>query len=163
MRIAQKNKKISNETKQKISKATKRGNNANAKKVICDNIIFECQTDCSEYYGIKQQTMSRWLTGKIPMPQKFIDLGLRYLDDPAIIYESQKGFKDINGKRIICNNCIFHSIVKCAKYYNVNRATMNYWLLHLTSMPQKYIDLGLRYYNPEVDGDIEQYEQYIVS
>ena len=70
----------------------------------------------------------------------------------------------VRGKntRLVClNSKIFYSIAECARHCNVDRRIMNKWLLNPAKMPQEYIDLGLRYYNPEIDGDIEQYEQYI--
>lgn len=58
----------------------------------------------------------------------------------------------IRGKntRLVCiNNKIFYSIAECARYCNVNRRIMNKWLLNPVKMPQKYIDLGLRYATEE--------------
>lgn len=69
--------------KQRISlknQNNKRGNNAHAKIVICDNMIFECAKDCSEYYNLNYTQLSNWLTGARKMPQEWIDKGLRYLD-----------------------------------------------------------------------------------
>ena len=51
---------------------------SSSKKVICDNIIFNSIKDCAEYYGIKGYNMRNWLSGKSEMPQKFIDINLKY-------------------------------------------------------------------------------------
>ena len=52
----------------------------------------------------------------------------------------------------------FKSITECSKYYNIKRSTMAMWLLGENRMPQKFIELELRYYNEEIDGDYEQYK-----
>ena len=48
-------------------------------------------------------------------------------------------------KGIYCGGKIFPSVSACAKHYGENRTTMSAWLRGQNSMPQKYIDLGLRY------------------
>ena len=48
------------------------------KMIICDGKIFDSITDCANYYKIKIFTMSKWLIGKNPTPQNFIDMGLAY-------------------------------------------------------------------------------------
>ena len=67
------------------------------------------------------------------------------------------------GRKVVANNIIFNSVQDCSDYYNINTSTLYSYLNSTRTMPQKYIDLGLRYYNPEVDDDIEQYEQYIAN
>ena len=54
--------------------------NPNAKKVICDGKLYDSIKECADFYKIKPKTMSRWLNGKYPMPKKFIDLGLRFVN-----------------------------------------------------------------------------------
>ena len=129
----------------------------NVKKVICNGKIFDSINKCAKYYNITTSVMGEWLKQKCNMPQKFIDLGLRYLGDKTTIYTPQT----ITRKKVICDNKIFNSIKECSRYYTENYNTFYYWVTGKTSMPQKYIDLGLHYYNPKVDGDIKQYEQYI--
>ena len=62
----------------KIQDGKKRGNHNKAKKVFCDNMIFDCGVDCAEYYDIPYGRMKQWLSGKNKMPQDFIDKGLKY-------------------------------------------------------------------------------------
>ena len=127
------------------------------KKVVCDGKIFDNITECALYYDLKPSTMGKWLNKINGMPQKYIKLGLHYLNDNTVYY-SQTIPKS---RKIICGNQIFDTIRSCSKYYDENYTTFYNWLTNKNKTPQKYIDLGLRYYNPEVDGDIEQYEQYI--
>lgn len=58
--------------------AIKGGNNGRARKVYCNGMIFGCIKECAEHYRINNKTMSNWLTGCNKMPQRFVDLGLRY-------------------------------------------------------------------------------------
>lgn len=48
--------------------------------VICDGIVFECMEDCAKYYNVNSSTLSLYISGKYPMPKKWIDKGLRRLD-----------------------------------------------------------------------------------
>lgn len=48
--------------------------------VICDGIIFECMEDCAKHYNINSCTLSLYLSGKYPMPKKWIDKGLQKID-----------------------------------------------------------------------------------
>lgn len=73
------------ETKEKISKfrkekgLSKYGKNNHAKKVICDGIEYDCAQRCADYYNIKSSTLRSWLRGNRSMPEKFVNLGLRYI------------------------------------------------------------------------------------
>lgn len=49
------------------------------KKVICDGKEFESITKCAEYYGVRNNSMTSWLTGRVKMPKKFVILNLRYV------------------------------------------------------------------------------------
>lgn len=58
------------------------GNNPKAKKVVCDGVIFNCVRECAEHYNIKPRTMNSWFSNR-PMPQKFINMGLSYIEGVA--------------------------------------------------------------------------------
>ena len=81
-------KKHSEESKNKMSYVKKgkysNGDNPSAKKVVCDKKIFNCIKECAEYYGESYGCISRWLRGINKMPQKFIDLGLRYATEEDV-------------------------------------------------------------------------------
>lgn len=142
----EKNLKYLNKSNTKIKRQNKN------KKVICDGVIYESITECSCYYNIKLGTMVGWLINKNGMPKKFIDLGLRYLDDDKTIYKENK-----QTIAVICENKIFETIKKCSKYYGKNAGTISRWLSGKYKMPQQYIDLGLRYATEE---DLNTYPLY---
>ena len=60
---------------------------------------------------------------------------------------AQTGSKNHNSKRVICDNIIFVSVKECADYYGENDKVMRNWLNGKRKMKQKFIELGLRYYN----------------
>ena len=47
-------------------------------RVICDGVVYETIKECADFYGMRQNRMSRWLTGVRAMPKKFKDMGLDY-------------------------------------------------------------------------------------
>lgn len=54
------------------------GNQRRAKKVFCENTIYDSIKYCAEHYNVKQSTMSYWLIGTHTMPTDFQEKGLRY-------------------------------------------------------------------------------------
>jgi group I intron endonuclease len=64
--------------------------------------------------------------------------------------------------KVILNNFVFLSVIDCkvycAKFYKekINTSMSSYLNGH-TKMPQKWIDRGLRYYNPETDSHLPIY------
>lgn len=147
------------------------GNNPNAKKVYCDEMIFKTGKLCSEFYNINYNTMRSWLQGRNKMPSEFIELGLRYATEedietyPICIKESENKIIEVEkrasfrrAKKIHCDKMIFKSIKQCAEFYEVDRRKMNNWLQYPTKTPSEFIELGLRYATQE---DIEKYHTYI--
>ena len=65
---------ISNALKGKIAK----GKHPNAKKTICEGIIFDCALDCANFYNINPTTMRSWLNKTNKMPQEWEEKGLMY-------------------------------------------------------------------------------------
>ena len=61
-------------------------------------------------------------------------------------------------KKVFCNGKIFTTAKECAKFYNVNYATMCNWLQGRRKVPSKFIELGLRFATEE---DINTYHLYI--
>ena len=163
---------VSDEVKLKIGKALKGkyvginshkyGKVVNNKKIICYDKIFNSIQECAIFYNEHHANISQWLRGMRTMPDKFKELNLSFYD----IEENNKKEENIKekiknnkkSKKIICDNRIFKSITECSKYYNIKRSTMAMWLLGENRMPQKFIELELRYYNEEIDGDYEQYK-----
>jgi hypothetical protein len=68
-----KQRKLSNQTRKKISKATCGGNHYKAIPIVCEKTgqIFGSGKELSEYTGIPSSTIRRWLNGTTPAPYTF--------------------------------------------------------------------------------------------
>lgn len=47
----------------------------------------------------------------------------------------QKG-KNSNAKKVVCGNKIFGTLTECSDFYNINRVTMNCWLIKRRNPPK---------------------------
>ena len=78
------NKDHTNEAKKKMSDIKKMtyqgGNHPQAKKVICDNIVYGSAVEASKALNINRNTLKCWLNGSNKMPKEWKDRGLRYFD-----------------------------------------------------------------------------------
>ena len=54
------------------------GDNAYARKVICDGIVFDSIKACAEYYGVNYGTFRGYMCDDSRKPQYFKDKGLSY-------------------------------------------------------------------------------------
>lgn len=131
------------------------GKNPRARKVVCDGITFDCIEDCAKHFGVGCGAMKMWLRGKNKMPEKFYEMGLQY-EGQSVLYNIQSGLRrgenHPNSKKIFCDGKIFDTLASCAKYLGVKPATMCAWLKGRNSMPQKFKDMGLAYWN---GGDVK--------
>ena len=59
--------------------------------------------------------------------------------------ESQKGGSNSAARKVICENKIYGCILECANYYGVGYSRMKAWLRGQNTMPQEWVDRGLRY------------------
>lgn len=111
------------------------------KSVICENMIFNTMRECEKYYGLKKNTVHRWLTGYNLMPKDFYDKGLNYINTPVNfkkeIIENKKG--------IVFDNIFFSTIIECANYIGVDRKTVGYWLNGVYKMPSTILEKKLSY------------------
>lgn len=117
------------------------GNNPRAKVVVCDDREFSCVKECSDFYGENYHTMFNWLNGEKRMPQKYVDMGLRFRDE-EIEYVPQV---QAHYWKVYCDGVIYESIQSCADYYNIRQNRMSRWLSGVRKMPQEFIDKGLAY------------------
>ena len=146
-----KNREVSEETRQKLrecllNKPPELRLNNN-KKVYCDGKIFDCIKDCAEYYGVNKGTMGAWLRGLYYMPQNFIEMGLMRLEGEYKIKQSDEKLEyKPKYKKVICDGLIYNSITECSKHYGVHKSNMSNWLKGKNKMPDKFVDLGLMYY-----------------
>ena len=82
------------------------------------------------------------------MPKEWYDKGLRY-DNESITNYSYTIRK--SKKKVICNNIIYEKIKDFCYEYNIKKSKVNCWLKGKRKMPQKFIDLGLKYYTDEIN------------
>lgn len=78
------NKHHTNEAKKKMSDIKKMtyqgGNHPQAKKVVCDNIVYGSAVEASKALNINRNTLKCWLNGSNKMPKEWKDRGLKYFD-----------------------------------------------------------------------------------
>lgn len=68
-------------------------------------------------------------------------------------------FKKKRDILVVCEGVIFKSSNDCGKYYGLkSRSLCSAYLNNNHPMPKKWLDRGLRYYNPETDKDLPIYE-----
>lgn len=78
-----------------------------------------------------------------------------------IAIENNKKYGNNNAKTVVCNGKEFHSVKKCAEYYEVKYSKMVGWLLGNVGMPQEFVNMGLKYkekpfiYKPETTSRCE--------
>lgn len=124
-----------------VSRAFKGKNNPRALPVICADVRYDTIKDFAKAYNLTNTLVARWLKGSVGMPQKFIDLGLRYANETSQSYKIGKEHK----KKVICEGIIFESIASCAKYYQVERRSLNRYLLGRVKMKPEWVERGLRF------------------
>lgn len=141
---------FSTETRKKMSIAKKDiflyGDNPSAKQVYCDGVLYSCIKECAEYYDVERRTMNSWLLGKTCMPKFFYDLDLKYFDEN--IEDNRKISKKKttgNMRPVECGNVHYSSLTECANHYMLPLSTIHNWLTGFRKMPEKFIELGLRY------------------
>ena len=93
------------ETRKKMSKNhadIKGGKHPLAKKVYCDGLIFDCLTQCGDYYSINRRTINRLIKGEIKMNSNFQNLNLRYATNEDLNkYEKYDASKHGNNVNIV--------------------------------------------------------------
>ena len=57
------------------------------KGVICEEMYFKSMSECNRYYGLPRCTIAHWVNKRRPMPQEFIDKGLRFADEKYYFYK----------------------------------------------------------------------------
>ena len=127
------------EFEEQLSNPFARGNNPRAKKVICDEIIFDCARDCADYLNINYHTMINWLFHYKPMPRAFYERGLKFLDDEKEI-EVQKPKEHIV---VICEGKRFDRITDFVKQYGVAIKVVSKWASDKTKIPKEFLEKGI--------------------
>lgn len=52
--------------------------NPKAKKVVCEELIYDTLSDFCKKNELKSSTVSQWLNGKVKMPSVWVNKGLKY-------------------------------------------------------------------------------------
>lgn len=147
LRLAHLGKVLSEEQRKSISERTKGGNHPMAKRVICEDNIFECAKDCAEHYGIPKTSLRNWLNKSRPIPQEWYNKGLRYEEESMEDYMVKPQKREMKSlrKKVLCEDKEFESVKECAKYYNLVYSTLANWLNGSNPTPQEWIEKGLKY------------------
>lgn len=142
--------KLSQETKDKISKSLTGRKNANmaneknpmAKKVYYNGTIYFTVKDCAKAIGVKSDTLTSWLSKSTLPPREVVEKGIGYEGKPLLTeyyIRSRRHFKTE------CEGIIFNTPKECAAYYNINSSTMVKWLNGTNPMPEDWKQRNLRY------------------
>lgn len=110
-------------------------------QVVCDGKTYDSISDCAKAYGFRQDTMTRWLNGDLPVPEEFVNMGLSY-KDVQVVYEL---IPDTNKRAVEFDGEIFQTVNKCAEFIDVDRHTISRWLNGKMKMPD-YIKSGNLHY-----------------
>lgn len=129
------------EQKKKLSECRIGSKGTNNRKVTIDGLEFESITACSKYLGKTNSLITGWLNGGY-MPKEYIERGLRFCNDETTIYKPFENNK--SWLSVVCEDVVYDNLTDCAKKYNVNPATMRYWLNN-DAIPATFSKLGLRY------------------
>lgn len=129
----------------------------NNRMVTFNSKEYSSLTEFAKENNICVSTASNILNGKTKVDKKFIIGELHWSD--LSFDEQLKIFKiEINKntipKKIVCDELIFNSISECCRSIKYN---IKPYLYGNSKTPQKYIDRGLRYYNPETDSHLPIY------
>lgn len=134
-----------------------KGKNPKAKKVICENKIFDSILECAEYYNYSNSKLASYVSGRVPMPKEWYNRGLRTLDKTMDDYKIRKVYKGKNSSLscpIICENKIFYTLEEISDYYNISQTTIWGWLNGNTSIPKEWEEKNLKYLDGHTDNII---------
>lgn len=129
-----------------ISESTK---NKLSKQIICDNKIFDNAKSCSEYLGIKKQTLVSFLNGGSSIPIEYYNRGLSYVGEEHKLRIRRKVL-NYNSKSIICDGIIYKTITEFCEKNNQKYSKVYSWL-NRKIMPKEWIDRGLNYFNNPIN------------
>ena len=57
------------------------------KGVFCEGRYFKSMIECDRYYNLPRCTIAHWVNKRRPIPQEFIDKGLRFADEKYYFYK----------------------------------------------------------------------------
>ena len=69
---------LSDEQKEFLREKFTGSKNPKAKKVVCEELIYDTLFDFCKKNELKSSTVSQWLNGKVKMPSVWVNKGLKY-------------------------------------------------------------------------------------
>lgn len=69
---------LSDEQKEFLREKFTGSKNPKAKKVVCEELIYDTLSDFCKKNELKSSTVSQWLNGKVKMPSVWVNKGLKY-------------------------------------------------------------------------------------
>lgn len=144
-----KGREFTEEHKKHLSESRKgtqtRGLHNLAKMVECNGVVYDCVKDCSDDIKESYNAILNWLNKKDNMPQKYIDLGLRYHGDTETVYVPQ----DCKSKpyKLYCDGVVYQSVKDFCEVFGVKPNTVKSWVTGRRKMQIKFKELGLCIYN----------------
>lgn len=138
-----------------INKETIKHNNKSSGfiKVMIDGIVFNTIKECSIYLNVSRKNITNWLNGKTPMPKKYFDRNLIYVDlDNSKIRCSKRN--DSGFKKVIIDDIIFNTIKDVSDYIKIDRTLVEEYLKGKVTMPKDLYNRGLRYVDESLNSNI---------
>lgn len=124
----------------------------NNKKVLCNGEVFNSAKECYLKYftDVRYETLCSWLNGGDAMPRKYYyEYNLRYesdeIDKRFPQKESVSRGHSSSSKKVICDTKMYLCVKDLADDLSVPYGNLLRYLRGERKMPQKLIDLGLRY------------------
>lgn len=69
---------LSDEQKEFLREKFTGSGNPRAKKVVCDGVVYDTLSSFCKKNDLKPSTVSQWLTGKVVMPDEWVQKNLSY-------------------------------------------------------------------------------------
>ena len=134
------------ETRQKLRENNLGGKSHFARKTMCDGKVFDTAKECAKYLEIPYTSIKDWLSGKIKMPKKFYDRGLRYVDVAQEDYE----FSIPKAKKVVYKNQVYNSIREFSKQTGIAREKLR------NKTKEQLEELGIRILTDEEVAELLQ-------
>ena len=127
----------------------------NTIELVFNDIVYDSVNSFAIKNNLCEASVRNWIRGKQPMPTNYYNGGLRYYGETIEERNKRVRIGNKSNKLVICDNMIYNKLKECCKVNNLPYSTISKGLN--SKMPQKYIDRGLRYYNPETDSHLPIY------
>lgn len=110
-------------------------------RIEYDGVVFNSQAELAEYLGVSNSTLCNWLKGNTKIPKEVYEKGIKLLDRQNIkLKVNEKPRKTI----IEYDGKIYNSQVELANYLDINKATLNSWIVGKNKLPKEYAEKGFK-------------------